>query len=293
GYNIIAYLRQDASPVVSELAGIVSNVSLFKDEDGLVYWPYFNIDLIGDLKPGKGYKIKVDVPVSLTYSANGPGNTTKTAINRMMPQNYADIAKTNNNMTLGIPMYAWNEIPTVGDEIGVFTAEGQLIGSTVFEGNNIAIALFGDDDLTEQKEGLQVDEVFTIKVWNQLNNTENVCKVVSWETGSDNYSVDGISVIKNIIVTNGNIDGQTALYQNIPNPFSTSTKIGFYIPEESNVNITIYNVLGESVMEVVSGSLQAGYHNYEISANELASGSYFYKFVTKDYTETKHMNIEK
>jgi flagellar hook assembly protein FlgD len=99
--------------------------------------------------------------------------------------------------------------------------------------------------------------------------------------------------VKNLVVTDGTTDGQTVLYQNMPNPFSQTTQIKFYLPEASNVNITVYNVIGKVVKELVSADLGTGYHTVDFDAEELASGTYFYKFVSNNYTETKYMSIEK
>lgn len=292
GYNIVGYLRQEEAAVAAQLNSILSNVEIFKDEDGKVFWPAFNIDLIGNLKPGKGYKVKVNANTTWTYSANGP-SAKSAPVSTLDNQYYTELSKSNNNLTLGIPLSAWSTLPSVGDEVGVFAADGQLVGTSVFNGNNMAIALFGDDDLTSEKDGLHVGETFTIKVWNQTTGVENNCEVVAWETGSDKYSVDGISVVKNVVVANGTTDGQTVLYQNMPNPFSQTTQIKFYLPEASNVNITVYNVIGKAVKELVSANLGNGYHTVDFNANDLASGTYFYKFVSSDYTETKYMSIEK
>jgi photosystem II stability/assembly factor-like uncharacterized protein len=67
-----------------------------------------------------------------------------------------------------------------------------------------------------------------------------------------------------------------SLGQNYPNPFNPSTVIKYSIPFESNVNISFYNSLGQTVREVNEGTRQSG--NYEINFNSsgLASGIYFY-----------------
>ncbi|MCF8372554.1 MAG: T9SS type A sorting domain-containing protein [Bacteroidales bacterium] len=292
GYNIVGYLRQEEAAVANQLAGIIGLVDIFKDEDGKVFWPAFNINLIGNLKPGKGYKVKVNANTTLSYLANGP-SAKSAPVSTLDNQYYTDLSKSNNNLTLGIPVSAWSTLPLIGDEVGVFAADGQLVGTSVFEGSNMAIALFGDDDLTSEKDGLHVGETFTIKVWNQTTGVENTCEVIAWETGSDKYAVDGISVVKNVVVTNGTTDGQTVLYQNMPNPFSQATQIKFYLPEASQVNITVYNVIGKAVKELVSTNLGNGYHTVDFNAEDLASGTYFYKFVSDNYTETKYMSIEK
>jgi hypothetical protein len=65
------------------------------------------------------------------------------------------------------------------------------------------------------------------------------------------------------------------LEQNYPNPFNPSTKIRFNIPEESRVNIKIYNVLGKVVEELSSGEMAQGTYEKVWDATGLASGIYY------------------
>ena len=67
------------------------------------------------------------------------------------------------------------------------------------------------------------------------------------------------------------------LYGNYPNPFNPSTKIKFAIPESGNVNITVYNTVGEEVKNVNLINKNAGELDYSFNALSLSSGVYFYK----------------
>jgi hypothetical protein len=71
-----------------------------------------------------------------------------------------------------------------------------------------------------------------------------------------------------------NLPTKFILYQNYPNPFNPSTNIKFGIPELANINITIYNLLGEKIEELFNGELQPGYHEKTFSAEYLPSGIY-------------------
>lgn len=82
------------------------------------------------------------------------------------------------------------------------------------------------------------------------------------------------------------------LYQNYPNPFNPGTKIKFAIPQESNVNLSIYNVLGELVSTIVNQDMKAGYYEVEFSAGQtisLSSGVYIYRLSAGPFVETKKM----
>lgn len=71
------------------------------------------------------------------------------------------------------------------------------------------------------------------------------------------------------------------LYQNFPNPFNPSTNIKYSLPYESNVNITIYNALGERITEFEQGIKEAGNHDIIWQPNNQASGIYFCTLTAK------------
>ena len=83
------------------------------------------------------------------------------------------------------------------------------------------------------------------------------------------------------------------LYQNYPNPFNPSTTIKFAVPKESNVNLSIYNVLGELVTTLVNEQMKAGYYQHEFDASSLASGVYLFRIKAGSFVETRKMVLIK
>lgn len=87
----------------------------------------------------------------------------------------------------------------------------------------------------------------------------------------------------------------TVLYQNIPNPFTASTSIGFILPEPTQVSITVYDVSGKLVDTILENcSYPSGYHeviwNGETGSGEpTASGIYFCRFSTPEGVFTQQM----
>lgn len=68
------------------------------------------------------------------------------------------------------------------------------------------------------------------------------------------------------------------LEQNYPNPFNPATRIAFALPVASRVTLTVFDVNGRVVTELIRNQLQeAGRHEISFSAKDLASGIYFYK----------------
>lgn len=92
-----------------------------------------------------------------------------------------------------------------------------------------------------------------------------------------------------IDLTAVNYDGVAELYQNVPNPFESNTKISFSLPKDQEATITVYNVDGKVVKEV-KGEFNKGINEINIQDGDLsASGMYFYELRTNGLTQTKKM----
>jgi hypothetical protein len=87
------------------------------------------------------------------------------------------------------------------------------------------------------------------------------------------------------------------LMQNYPNPFNPFTTIEYSLPEQAEVKILIYSILGEEVASLVNMTKEAGYHRYYLNADNLPSGTYIYQLkaagVNSTYIETKKMIVLK
>lgn len=84
-----------------------------------------------------------------------------------------------------------------------------------------------------------------------------------------------------------------SLFQNYPNPFNPTTNITFAVPHTSNVELTIYNTLGQKVATLISQKMSAGTHTVEFDATRLASGMYLYRLKAGNYVSVKKMMLIK
>jgi hypothetical protein len=87
------------------------------------------------------------------------------------------------------------------------------------------------------------------------------------------------------------------LSQNYPNPFNPTTKIDYQLPFDSKVDIRLYDVTGREVKTLINENSKAGYYSFEFNANQLSSGIYFYRIISKsnakDFVMTKKMMLIK
>lgn len=85
-------------------------------------------------------------------------------------------------------------------------------------------------------------------------------------------------------VPNGNF-----LSQNYPNPFNASTRIEIQLIQREQIELCVYNALGQRIKTVFSGSLSAGNHVFIFDAAELPSGVYY--AVLRGVTRTQHIKM--
>ncbi|HEU20417.1 MAG TPA: T9SS type A sorting domain-containing protein [Deltaproteobacteria bacterium] len=83
------------------------------------------------------------------------------------------------------------------------------------------------------------------------------------------------------------------LSQNYPNPFNPSTTIRYTLAADSKAKIVIYDLLGNEVATLVDTKLHAGDHTVEWDTENMASGIYIYKLITKDFVKARKMTLLK
>lgn len=91
--------------------------------------------------------------------------------------------------------------------------------------------------------------------------------------------------------------GDFEVQQNYPNPFNASTLIEFYVPEQSNVTVQVYNTLGEKIQETNYGLSNPGFNKLNLNFLSLPSGTYFYRLIAagqnQNYSAIKKMVMTK
>ena len=84
------------------------------------------------------------------------------------------------------------------------------------------------------------------------------------------------------------------LYQNYPNPFNPHTRIAYELPITNDVELSIYNALGQKVVTLVNERKPAGKYEVEWDAHQFSSGIYLVKLITdKGFSDSKKMILIK
>ncbi len=80
-----------------------------------------------------------------------------------------------------------------------------------------------------------------------------------------------------------------SLSQNYPNPFNPGTTIKFELPVASQVDLTVYDILGRKVKVLVDERKDAGAYEVKFDALEMASGVYFYRMQAGHFVQTRKL----
>jgi len=87
------------------------------------------------------------------------------------------------------------------------------------------------------------------------------------------------------------------LSQNYPNPFNPSTKISYDIPFDGKVSLTVFDMSGKEIVNLVNEVKTAGYYTVNFNASNLSSGTYFYRINAEgngqNFVSTKKMLLVK
>ncbi|MBD3402218.1 T9SS type A sorting domain-containing protein [candidate division GN15 bacterium] len=104
----------------------------------------------------------------------------------------------------------------------------------------------------------------------------------------------GPSIVTDVDDDDLSLPGTFALAQNYPNPFNPTTTISFSLPEQAQVTLCVFNVLGQEVRRLIDATLPAGEHQVEWRARddrgrELSSGVYLYRLEAGGFSDVKKM----
>jgi hypothetical protein len=106
--------------------------------------------------------------------------------------------------------------------------------------------------------------------------------IITGTAGSVTSSENGTTMPENFI-----------LKQNYPNPFNPITTISFIISKENRVMLSVYNILGQKVADVINDHYAAGVYQVDFDAAHLSSGIYFYELKVGNLSQVKRMTLLK
>ena len=169
------------------------------------------------------------------------------------------------------------------------------------EDNNLEYYILGKADNENFDD--QIELHFTTNVYedNTLDyDTEYFYRVSYFDGVFNSPFSDTLSVILEWMKNdkNSQVPLSFLLHQNYPNPFNPTTTLQYDLPEESIVNITIYDLLGNTVRELVNQKENSGFKSIKWDATNhygesVSGGVYLYSIEAGDFIQAKKMILLK
>ena len=172
-----------------------------------------------------------------------------------------------------------------GDWILAFN-ENRLVGSRKWMGPYTDVPVMGYDGSNKTLGYCEISDIPSFKIFSFTDGTiiDIEGSFPAWSNLAT-HLIDSIS--GNSIPTEFNLDPA------YPNPFNPITHIGYSIPHNTMVSITIYDLMGREVSKLVNSIQDPGYYDIEWDASSFASGMYFITMKTNDFEASQKIVLIK
>lgn len=326
GWNQTAYLRNTAMPIDQALESVSDQIVVVKDAFGRIYIPELDINQIGDMLPGQGYKIYASEDCTLLYPQNGEGVRSHTALavkNERVP------SRLDRQRHIASPISVSLPAPTIfvsggqtsgssatlvlvapngleGYIIGLRTPDGEIVGYDVVRNGQAIVLIVGEDAPNpEQTDGATQGEELEIFVQGVdgreipnigLGGIMDLLSGIETQTALA-YDDDGLWLSSLETESNDGdgqpLDGFQLEAMNYPNPFSGSTTILYTLNRPAYVDLQVIDMLGRQVATVVAADREPGTYRASFDASQLSSGLYIYRVQADEQMATGRMVVSR
>lgn len=163
------------------------------------------------------------------------------------------------------------------------TSSGTYDGTEADQGPSpVEISTFTEYQLT----GLQSDTTYYFAL-KAVDNSKNASEF------SSEVSAEGVGTPIPDEKAEGDLPEKIVLESNRPNPFNPTTTIEFAVPKATQVNISVYNMLGKQITTLIDQKVSAGRHQVTLNAGDWSSGVYLYRLHTPGYSTSRKMMLMK
>ncbi len=279
GWNMIAYFptyELDGNrPDYYVLGSILDRLIIAKDENGNWLAPDWDFSNMPNWRPSKGYQIMISDgdPIEFHYPPQ-PDGELNCELGIMNYELGKGIVSTGENMSVLVKSAGWE-----GDGwIEAVTAEGRVIGRGEWIEGRCGLAVWGDDPATEACEGLIEGEAYSLELFDDVTGQTTPLILVNILQGDGLlYTTDGFTVIEAMAKTA--LPTEYFLTEPFPNPFNSTTTIGYSLPTAGKVRVAVYDLSGREVANLADGVKPAGTHEAAVwMADGMSSGVYVVKF---------------
>jgi type IX secretion system substrate protein len=143
------------------------------------------------------------------------------------------------------------------------------------------------------KENAILGEVDTLVAGDTLSNVKGVVLYSYGSMKIEIREVDDVTIKAVVEPGVAVVPASFALHQNYPNPFNPVTTIRFDLATATDVKLTIFDITGRRVDELINTSMNAGTYDLRWNASHLSSGMYLYRIETPEFTATHKLLLLK
>ena len=157
-----------------------------------------------------------------------------------------------------------------------------------FQNGNLVIPIYGNDELSQVKDGLNNGEVFSLSIWSNKNNSEHqIVTVLNKEVSV--FEKDDI-VYASLLEFNLEQNNITSVSL-FPNPTDHRTELQAKINEDTQLETSIFNLLGEKMFYAVK-NIKKGIMQQVLNIEHLNAGSYILQLKTNEELINKSLIIK-
>ncbi|MBC8214637.1 MAG: carboxypeptidase regulatory-like domain-containing protein [Candidatus Marinimicrobia bacterium] len=287
GWNWIGYLPQSPNNLNDALISIEPNGVFIKNQNGFANYyddfGWYSGSGLNTMSAGDGFMLQMSTEDQLVYGI--PVGLVK-----------VDDEIKDFHWEVNPHLYEYNmaltaiiELENSDFELVAFVGnECRGVASPTYfplnEKNTINMMIYGESG-----------EILNFKLYNRATNEEiELVYEISFEADA----IIGNDLAPILLRLEQEIPKSFVLLQNYPNPFNPVTEIGFELPVDSYISLSVYNLNGQKIIDLAEGYKPSGYYSvkwdgHNLYGEKVSSGVYIYKLTSDNFSTVKKMLLMK
>lgn len=291
GWNWISYPRMDTVHPSQVFDAVGFAASLIRDGKGHFAIPGLHVSSLPMIMPGDGLMIQGDAGQAFEFVWPEPNRELEPPAEHPLTTHFEHTTNTGKSMSLMVTGWDLRGEVTEGDEIGIRSTDGMLIGSAVVTGDTTLVTVWGDDDMTEVVDGAVVDDTLRFTYWYAAGDSEEVTMAMGLNAEAVLYISGELMEIHLATPPNEVKDAigisatQFQLNGLYPNPFNPVAELSFTLSEAGPVSIGLFDINGRELRDFGTSHLSEGPQRFAIDGEGLPPGVYLVGVETNGVTK--------
>ena len=292
GWNYIPYyptytLSADF-PDFYVLATIIDDVVIAKNGRGRFLSPIGRFSNMPPWEEGYGYQIKMtlDEEIEFTYPEPEDEVAMLGDVDAGLGLYHAYPIITCENMSVLVSSVGGTTVNT-GDQIVAYGSTERLVGIGEIDRDGLCgLSVWGNDQTSEEMDGLQPGEGFELRLRSNIHSTENSLMVANVLEGSGlEYKADGFVIVD--LCLQSDVPDTYTLSEAYPNPFNSTTRISFGMADAGHASLKVFDMKGRLVKTLINNIVEPGYHNAIVNGVDLTTGVYLIQVEMTGFKATR------